>query len=393
MVGALLVSFALGLTSAQMKSPAQYFYTNKTAASVTSKSGCKVTSWEGTDADGMAGYPWLSTIVCPEGATFQDEGVVAHGHIRFYLRYGSLLVNDATDPDNVQTGKLDTMGSAFWAADGVRLSVSLEGPGFAYIIGAKYELREDRNNFFSSSYLGPRLRVYDVLDAINPNNTVDAGNHHDPHICNGTTNARDLTWSSGASHVEPPSIAVLNCHSDAVKSAGKDAHGREKLENGVRGSTGSYVWFHFHPQGAVYLPYTGRICFEAATVKCVDQGDARWTSPNLYYYETFARLPLPVSASRHDPAVLASHAASRVVNMAFPSKNASDCLSPAAGAPPVVFGVTNFDPADPAGQPNFDDVPANGIRGKRFGVFTSMTVRTTTVVSKSIAIDSDGDEL
>lgn len=70
------------------------------------------------------------------------------------------------------------MGSAFWAADGVRLAVEMKGASFAYIIGAKYELTpfEKTNggnaNFFSSSYMGPRLRLYDVKDAVNPNNTV-----------------------------------------------------------------------------------------------------------------------------------------------------------------------------------------------------------------------------
>ena len=30
-----------------------------------------------------------------------------------------------------------------------------------------------------------------------------------------------------------------------------------------------YVWFHFHPAGSVYLPYTGKICFQTATNDCV----------------------------------------------------------------------------------------------------------------------------
>ena len=62
------------------------------------------------------------------------------------------------------------------------------------------------------------------------------------------------------------------------------------------------------------------------------------------------------------PDVIAAKAASRVVHLTFPPANASACLgtATAGGVPntvPVVFGVTNFDPADPAGQPNFNDVP------------------------------------
>ena len=132
--------------------------------------------------------------------------------------------------------------------------------------------------------MGTRFRLYDVHDAVNPNNKVGAGNHHDPHICNGTTNARDLTWGSSVSHVDPPSIAVLNCHLDVARETTRkhqyDAHlttvdGKTDVSVGSKhhgkGSTGSYVWFHFHPQGAVYLPYTGRICFETSKSLCVDQ--------------------------------------------------------------------------------------------------------------------------
>lgn len=122
----------------------------------------------------------------------------------------------------------------------------------------------------------------------------------------------------------------------------------------------------------------------------------------MYYYETFQRVPLPkhTSSSSSSPDAIAARAAAEVVRLAFPPKNVSDCLglkddgnadsdsgeNADMTTVPVLFGVTNFDPANAAGQPNFDDVPANGIRGKKFGVFKTMTVRTTTVVSKAIEI-------
>jgi hypothetical protein len=59
----------------------------------------------------------------------------------------------------------------------------------------------------------------------------------------------------------------------------------------------SFVWFHFHPAGSVYIPFAGRVCFTTGTKDCVSPGEARWTSPNLYYFETFDKLHARASAA------------------------------------------------------------------------------------------------
>ena len=48
---------------------------------------------------------------------------------------------------------------------------------------------------------------------------------------------------------------------------------------------------------------------------------------------------------------------------------------------PIVFGVTNFDPDDAAGQPNFADAPAGPAT---WGLFDTMTVRSTTIATTTV---------
>jgi len=86
----------------------------------------------------------------------------------------------------------------------------------------------------------------------------------------------------------------------------------------------------------------------------------RWTSANLYYIEFFKKIKEPVPD------------ADELVHLA----GMSHCEFP------VTFGVTNFDPADSAGQPNFVDIPENAA-GKNipWGIFKTMTVRNTVVQS------------
>lgn len=146
--------------------------------------------------------------------------------------------------------------------------------------------------------------------------------------------------------VEPPSIAVLNCAPE----------GSEVPIYGNQSDFTSYVWYHAHPQGAVYLPYSGSICFQTDDLLCVEPGTARWTSANLYYIEFFKKIRTTISE------------ADKLVRLA----GMSDCEFP------VTFGVTNFDPEDGAGQPNFVDVPDNAV-GKDipWGTFETMTVRNT----------------
>jgi hypothetical protein len=53
---------------------------------------------------------------------------------------------------------------------------------------------------------------------------------------------------------------------------------------------------------------------------------------------------------------------------------------------PITFGVTNFDPDDSAGHPNFDDVPANVHSPIPWGTFQTATVRNTIVQSAVVTV-------
>lgn len=337
--------------------PTQYLYTHD-KATTTYKNGCTIRSWGGMDPDGMAGYPWCTTVECDPGATFQDAGVNLHGHIRFYLRGGHMNINGRD---------LDVIGSAYWLNAGAHAQVSISGA--VYIVGAAYALVKVDPAIFSSSYRAKESHVYDVRDAIangvDPtrtpyrwaNGTNGANVGHDPHICNGTTNAADITWSKH-SLVDPPSIAVLNCARE----------GTPVPLYGTHSNFTSYVWYHIHPQGAVYLPYSGSICFQTDQLLCIEPGVARWTSPNLYYIEFFKRI-------QED-----NRQADELVSMA----GLTGCEHP------VTFGVTNFDPDDQAGQPNFDDFPANARpQPNPWGTFDVMTVRNTVVQSTVTMVDPE----
>ena len=241
--------------------------------------------------------------------------------------------------------------------------------GSISVVGSQFELdRTVKPATFTSSYGSASTRVYQIADALAGVN--NATNVHDPHINNGTTDptsqsAHDLLWSSQAG-VDPPSIAVLNCAPD-----------------------GSHVLPHSHPAGALYLPFTGRICFQTDTLACTEAGFARWTSPNLYYYETFHKVNAS-SAVTHEAAELVAAA------------GITDCIDPVvfavrSYAPFLtichslrVSQVTNFDPDNSFGQPNFVDVPTNaraGIENFTWGTFQSLAVRSTTVITKTVELD------
>ena len=61
-----------------------------------SPSGCTFNKWDGMDQNGVAGYPWITTIECPEDSSYTAEGVADMGHLRFYLRDGSFTANGKT---------------------------------------------------------------------------------------------------------------------------------------------------------------------------------------------------------------------------------------------------------------------------------------------------------
>jgi len=252
---------------------------------------------------------------------------------------------------------IDIIGGAYWVDAGAHAEVSVSGS--VYILGSVYALAKIPESVFTSSRLANTTRAYDVRDAIvnGGNGTNGASVGHDPHICNGTTNAKDITWSK-YSVVDPPSIAVLNCAPE----------GTEVPLYGKNSNFSSYVWYHSHPQGAVYMPYSGSICFQTDHLECISPGMPRWVSANLYYIEFFS------------PTKVVNKQADELVRLA----GMTGCQYP------VTFGVTNFDPDDDAGKPNFDTIPAN-VREQPnpWGYFDTMTVRNTVVQSAVTVVDEE----
>jgi len=301
-----------------VKVPYQHFYRLSNANKVyVTKYGCKVTEWRGTSSLGIAGYPDITQIECVgNNTTFRFDGVLSDGHARFYLRSGTMNVNNET---------LERMGESFWAQIGSRISGSVNGSVF--MIGGRLPCPEDVESEFSSiSYNAPIQRFYRV-------NVVEI--RDDEHI-NGRGVAKDMVWSS-ISRVDPPSVVILNCN------PGK-----------------SNVSEHFHPSGAVYAPFTGRICFVVfSKTECIEPGEFRWTSPLLRYFEYFEE---PQVSSPEARDLLSSIGESNL------------CDAPTT-TNPIVFAVTNFDPDDIAGIPNFKDIPSS-----------TMTVRSTTVITHRLFV-------
>lgn len=332
--------YLLFLLALVLAEDAQFVYDGRTLAVERNIEGCVVRSWEPPfpDTGGRIGAPFVSTIACgATGANF--NGVATRGALSFYLQMGSVTFDGAA---------LDTMGDAFWLSDGAYVNATVAAETFVYVVGGEFALDPSaRLSTVSSVFGAPRSRIYRSKEAIA--GTWDSANVHDKHVGNGTTLARDLVFSKGASRVDPPTVTVLNCAYDVDPFS-------------------SFVWFHLHPAGAVYLPFVGEICFQTAVELCVVPGEARWTAPNLFYHESFK--PRAVD----EPAASAARA---LVDAVFDAENASKCKRP------VVFAVTNFDPDDLACQPNFDDMPDGP--GK-WGLFETMTVRATTITAVTSVI-------
>lgn len=315
MLNVVVTSFVSLIHADTIKVPPQYFYTKSNVAHEEERNGCMIQNWDGTDAHSVHGYPWITSIVCPEGEIFKENGMNIHGQLVVYLRSGEVTVYGPTD-----TVQINTMGSTVWIQEGIAIAFSLRGS--AYIVGSKYELVNIPQALPSSSYLAPTLRAYGVSDG-----TL----HQDPHVNNGTAHAHDLSWNS-TSHVDPPNIVVMICEKNA------------------------WVDYHFHPQGALYIPLAGKLCFKTDETRCIEPGYPRWTSPLLWYYEPFENLPVV------DPE--------------------ADKLLKTVGLTceinPIVFSVNNFDIDDVAGQPNFQGAPPK-----------KMIVRTTVVQSEVVTLEDD----
>ena len=321
--------------------PDQFFYNSSTlSSSRTAPGGCTIRDWIGSDPAGVAGPPWISTIDCPDGCSHTDSGVATLGPLQFFLRHGTAMFDGETH---------SSMGDAFWLGSGAYLDLYVGPSSFVYVTGGAFKLApwRSRRSVVSSSYRAPRRRSYKVADAI-------AGRQsgalvHDEHIANGSSTSVDLIFSKGKSMVDPPVITVVNCAFDLDRSL-------------------SFVWYHLHPAGAVYLPYTGSICYVTDEERCSAPGWPRWVSPNLFYYETFYARDSEPSAE----------AAAALVGQALVNATERDnCTHP------IIFGVTNFDPDDPAGQPNFDDQPAGPAK---WGAFDTMTIRTTTISTNTVTV-------
>lgn len=251
------------------------------------------------------------------------------------------------------------MGESFWVALGAH--AELEVKGSAYVAGAKFELDSSAQAAtFTSAFLGPRFRNYSYADAVS--NRANAKLQHDDHICNGSSPSKDFVFGS-QTQVDPPGVAVLNCAPSS-------------------NPWGNFVWSHFHAFGALYIPFSGEICFATTDVVCAKPGTARWTSANLQYYEFF-----------------------RKINTTNPE---ADAVRDIAGIPaeecqyPNVFAVTNFDGFNvPPGVPNFDDWPTNAHSNPLalgigpWGVFPRMTIQATKVVVKASAVvlESESEEM
>ena len=90
------------------KVPKQWFYSPDNAASSgQAVGGCTITRWNGTDPNGISGYPFLSTIDCPARHTFEDFGVTITGMLRFYLRSGQMQVPTHQRPNLRRTQRMD----------------------------------------------------------------------------------------------------------------------------------------------------------------------------------------------------------------------------------------------------------------------------------------------
>ena len=352
-------------------SPLQFFYVDDSASmkvSLTSNprkhhlghlgrvdGSCEVTAWTGTDPDGMSGYPSATLVRCDTDSksSWSADGMVnTAGHLRFYLWYGFMSVRDQDGNEQ----ESDIVGTSMWFAGGTAIHVKVTGA--FYVVGSPLALARVPPSLNTSSYNGLRSRYYNML--LGP--LV-----HDPHINNGTGHvAKDILFPS-LSGVDPPNIIVLNCAPSLNKK--------------------SYVYSHSHPQGAVYIPFSGKICFTTDKKRCISSGQMRWTSANLYYPESFEVDP-------NDAFGELNKAREQIIDLAWVA-NITDSKRLGQCNHSVVFAVTNFDPADHSGQPNFVSVPDN-VRPSanpptRWGYWSSLVVRSTVVRTTTSCLSPEQD--
>jgi len=234
------------------------------------------------------------------------------GFLRFYIVDQASKVELMNYNESIQY-----VGESLWIQAGVEMQLKITG--LVYVLGSKFQLTKAVKGIIPEiSYNAPLYRVYRLRDA----DIVQDG-----HINDGRAKAKNLLWfPDKKSRVTPSHIVVVNCEKSM-----------------------SSVGHHFHPQGAVYIPFSGKICYG---MKCVTSG-VRWTSPLYRYNESF---------SVDEDHNLNDREAVRIAGL-------FDCPNP------IVFAVTNFDPSSIAGLPNFGDIPVQ-----------SMVVRTTTMISQVVEL-------
>jgi hypothetical protein len=207
-----------------------------------------------------------------------------HGAVKFVLVDGWLTVGEYT---------LTTMGEAVWLQMGVETKVEIHGS--AYIIGAEYKLVSAESAQIMSTYLAPTTRDYMLKDAL---------------VVLKSNDSNQVGWAS-SSTVDPAHLLIIACENMQVS-------------------------LHVHPEGVVYLPLSGTLCFkEGDAESCVTVGDARWNSPLLRYEESFW------TSSKHS---VSAHILAKRTEL--------NCTRT-----PVALAVMNYDLYNPAGGPSFTDEP------------------------------------
>lgn len=329
---------AAAAAGAPLKVPSEYFYT-KERGKVTEEQGCTVRRWGGMDPYGASGYPSVATVDCPAGHTYTANGWCGDGPLQYYVWDGEVEVNGQP---------LSLSGSSFWVNVGSRHALRIRGR--AYVVGGAFTIVPGPGALFPNAYDALQWRGYDLADGVAGRN--NATMVHDIHINNGTddNNCKDVAWAATPLQVDPAAVTVFNC---ATGRCGGDGCSRPGNE--------TYVWNHYHPNGALYIPYSGTICFWNPDEKCATPGFPRWTSPILRYYETF-RAP-----EGEPPAGVKA-----AVDAAGPWSPACDR--------PVLFSVTHFDIHGGAGGvPNFVDDPGQAA-GRDRPVAHRATQRLTSLV-------------
>ena len=100
--------------------PDQYFYSEALGQQHVAHGGCILTVWDGTDPDGVKGYPSLTKVECAAGKRYKASGINLKGFVRVLLWYGSAYVSGT---------QLRFQGEAVWVVGGahVDLATSVRG--------------------------------------------------------------------------------------------------------------------------------------------------------------------------------------------------------------------------------------------------------------------------